>query len=265
MSSILGLDEAIRDPYQDVSIKVGPSKTLGTGTAGTTTTASGTEQPVASPATATQAPLGFGLNGMSVLPTDKRLTRNPQLASTPQNVQQDDLYAAQLAQARHTLTQQYLAMLRDIGFVDDNGNFLPGLIETEAARRRAALQKQMSLATDTVNNDALRGGAFFSGRRATNLANAQDPYARDLSNLETDVPRLLTDRYNDISGLLSGWTLTQDQLLAELAQRNADRAQAAPSGAINIPAPVTTPVPTYDPQLGAQVIRVPGAGRVVEM
>lgn len=223
------LNDAIRDPDQDVSLKIGPSKNA-LSTASTRTT---TAQPGAD---GEAALTGFGPSGASVVPESQRLKRNPMLVSTPSSVQQDDIYAAQIAKARHLFNQQYLAGLRDIGFVDENGAFLPGLIETEAARRRALLQKQMGLATDNVNNDALRGGAFFSGRRATNLSNAQDPFLRDLTNLETDLPRLITDRYNDLTNLTSGYALTQDELLAELAARNAARAQAVPSGAISAPA-----------------------------
>lgn len=260
MSSLMtgsAMDDAIRDPYQDVTIKVGPPKTAASG-GGTT----GAEQPMTANPSGASAPLGYGLNGMSVVPEAQRLKKNPQLVSTPSTVQQDDLYAAALAQARHQLNQQYLAALRDIGFVDDKGNFIPGLLETEAARRRSSINKQMGLAEEGVNNEALRNGAFFSGRRATNLSNTRDPFLRDLTNLETDLPRMITDRYNDIQNLLSGFTLTQDQLLAELSGRNATRAQNQPSGPINIPA---TPEVIYDPRLGANTVRAPGAGRHVEM
>jgi len=213
-----GLDSAIGDPTQEVAIKIKPLSMP-----------SGESASSATPAT------GGPMTAPKPDPKHPKLKRNPQLVSTPSTVQMDDIYAAQLAQARASTTQQYLGALRDIGFTDEHGQFMPGLIETEAARRRATLMHNEQMAVQGVNDSAVRGGAFFSGRRAENLANAQDPYERDLSSLATDVPRQITDRYNDVGNLLSGYALTQDKLLAELAARQATAAQSNPSGPIRTP------------------------------
>jgi hypothetical protein len=207
-----GLEDALRDPTQNVTISTKP---IVPPTGDSTTSSSTTPS------------LTGGAGATSNTP---KLKRNPTLVSTPSTVQADDIYAAKLAQAQFKTSTDYLAALRDLGFTNDKGQYIPGLLQTEAMRREYDLRDQERLATDQVNEGAVKGGAFFSGRRAENLANTQDPYntkiARNFNDLQTD----RIDRYSDITNLLSGYSLTMDELLAELAGRQSQRAQDHPSG-----------------------------------
>lgn len=222
-----GLEDALRDPTQNVTISTKP---IVPPTGDSTTGASNAP------------PAGGNTSSQSKIPN---LKKNPTLVSTPSTVQADDIYAAKLAQAQFKMNTEYLSALRDLGFTGDDGKYIPGLIQTEAMRRDYDLRDQERLATDQVNENAVKGGAFFSGRRAENLANTQDPYnvklARNIDDMQTD----RIDRYSDVTNLLSGYSLTMDELLAELAGRQGQRAQDHPSGPLTILHPSNHPANTH--------------------
>jgi len=166
---------------------------------------------------------GFGPGGTSIVQAGMKLGINPQLAQAP-GIQGDDIYEAALAQARFQANQEYQNLLRELGFLTQDGSFIPGLIETEAVRKRAELARGLENVTDQVNENAVRQGSFFSGRRAELLAKGQQPFTSGMAQLEGDTMQQLMDRYNSVAGLLSGFGISQQQLAAELAER---RKQAA--------------------------------------
>lgn len=215
MSSLLdeSLRDAIKDPFQTVTIGIKPMSAQ-------PATASGAAD-TANPSPQVQSQLN---------PSQKAgLQRNPQLAG-PNPDKSDSIYEAQLAKLRHEFGGEYANILRDLGFMGENGQFSPGLIETEAARRQADLQTGMGNAERGVDEAAVRGGTFFSGRRAFNRAQATDPYTRDLSRLTTDTASALSQRLNDFLQLMGGYGIDANLLLAELSKRLAANATQNPSG-----------------------------------
>lgn len=174
-------------------------------------------------------PTGAGAGGASLVPTSQQLTRNPQLVATP-SVEMDDIAASQIAQQRFQAQKNYLSVLQDLGYVDDAGNFIPGLIETEAVRQRQELNRQLGLAETGVDEDATRGGTVFSGRRVQNRQRASEPIVNQLAQLETDVPRLISQRYQEAQDVLRDFELQQNIILADLAARRAAAEMARQTG-----------------------------------
>ena len=266
------LHQAILDPNQEVSIKVKPNIMPGAGsssgqqrsTGPLTDTGSapplGQNLPMpsvgANRAAANVGPVDPAMNVQTITQPNQRLSKNPQLAGTPAAISQDDIYAAALANARQQANSEYQNVLRNIGFTDESGNFIPGLFETNAARQRAEFGYQGGEAARKVNEGGVQGGTFFSGRRATNLATAMHPTDTALAQLETDLPQQLAGGYNQAGDILRQFGITQQGLLAELAARQAAAAQAHPVGTISPEAQGQGWSGVLPP--GAQTVATPG-------
>lgn len=272
------LHQAILDPNQEVSIKVKPNIIPGVG--------SGSQQRSTGPLTdtGTAPPLGAqlpmpgmtstgptpgaaqaganyraadaGANVQTITAPGQRLGKNPQLAGTPASIQQDDIYAAAYANARQHANAEYQAVLRNIGFTNESGNFIPGLFETNAARQRAELGFQGGEAARRVNEGGIQGGTFFSGRRANLLGIAAHPTDTALAQLETDLPQQLAGGYDQAGDILRQFGITQQGLLAELAARQAAAAQQRPVGEISPEAQGAGWSGIYP--AGAQTVATPG-------
>lgn len=235
--------------------------------------AGGTAAPTDSPGSAgtTASPTGYGTGGASVVPQNQQLSNNPQLPSTPSGAYTDDIYAASLAQARHETQRQYMDILQQLGFVDDQGHFSPGLIETNAARQRAELNRQLGLATAGVTENAQRTGTVFSGRRAVLQGRAENPYVTGLAQLEADTPLQLGRAYQSATDVLGNFGLTMQQLIAEAASRAAGARSGQPgtggapgtgTGAPGTAPPggALLPTPVYAPGTGQRWVGGTGPG-----
>lgn len=257
MSSYSGyrsaLDDALMDPNQEVSIKVKPLQAItdtggaasgvqggsgaSVGGGGTVdmprlTMGGGGAAPAmprlgATPgASADRNYSGFG----SAVKPSQRLSQNPMLITHPLGAQTDAEYEAAIAQLQQRISSQYAGILRELGFVDSEGNFTQGLLETEAARQRAELERQQALAREQVTQNAQRGGTVFSGRRAVLQAQAEQPYVSGLANLETQLSQAIGDRYTQASDLMRQFTVDRDALIAAAAQRAHSRIMQNPVG-----------------------------------
>jgi len=195
-------------------------------------------------------PQGF----QSQVPSNQRLSQNPQLVTHPLGAQTDSQYEAAVAQLAHGVNQQYAGVLRDLGFIDESGNFVPGALELAAARQRASLQNQQQLAREQVTNDKLRQGALFSGRRAVLQAQAEQPFVSGLAELESSLAGQLGDRYRQASGLLQGFTLDRNALIAAAAERALQRIVSAPVGE-------TPPPPAPEPTVPSTIPISPNTQR----
>lgn len=199
-------------------------------------------------------PYGFGEAGASIATAEQRAApRNPQLPSIPSSPYVDDIFTSQVAMLRNQATQQYLQLLRQLGSVGENGEFIPGTIETEAARRRADLEYGRERAQEQVTGDVRRRSAVFSGRHSDLQAQARHPYERDLSQLQAQVPQALADAYSQMMQIMTDVGLGQNMYLAEAAARAAEAARlrsagatssAAPAGSTSTAAPYAGPMPT---------------------
>jgi hypothetical protein len=153
---------------------------------------------------------------------------NPQLPPVPQGVWTDATFAADEAKLRADTIRAYHDDLRQLGYTDDQGNFIPGTVEVEANRRRGELAKAMSEAELGVTRNAQREGTLFSGIRADRTGEAQFPYRTESAQLEEDIPKQLSSLYEHAGGLLNDYTLGRNQLLAGAASRYEPPAIVAP-------------------------------------
>jgi len=183
----------------------------------------------------------------TMLPGAMWLQRNPQLPQTPMGAYTDSVYAAQDAQLRHDISQQYADILQQLGYVDPNtGQFIQGSVEAQANRQQADLQRQMQLADEQVTQQHQQLGTLFSGLRGTDQARAEFPMVSGISDLMTQTPLTLQQLYEKAAGLTDVYTLQQNQNIAAAADRAAGRITAAPPGdtTTTTPPPDTTPPPS---------------------
>lgn len=255
LQRIMGFDQG-PDNNAEVNIKIKPlgavnaaatsepstvgaagGATGGTAGVGEAPTVEGT--PLGSPLTPTGAKpptppgtyQGFGPEGQSIVPLGQRQKKvNPTLVTHPLGARTDDLYESAIAQLQFDANRKYLETLADLGWMDEAGNFIPGLLETEAVRRRSDLGFERDAAIRMALEGSQRGGTVFSGRRAWNQAQAQRPYDAALANLETTLGRELGLRYGQLGDITRQFELGRQQLIAEAAQRFAAQQQGGPAG-----------------------------------
>ena len=176
--------------------------------------------PLANPVDTATLPAGFGQGGESVVPINQRQTMtNPQLVTHPLGARTDDIYEAAIAQLQQQTQSQYRNTMRDLGWVNDQGQFIAGNHETQAIRDRAEINRQRELKLQDIIEGAVRGGTVFSGRRAQLQEQGIQPYDVALSNLETKLGRDLSSRYESLGELTRGFELSRNQLIADAAAR----------------------------------------------
>jgi hypothetical protein len=165
-------------------------------------------------------PLGFGPQGASIVPQAQQLRKtNPTLITHPLGAQTDDIYEAAVAQLQFDTQSRYAQLLQELGFMDDSGQFMPGTLETDAARQRNELDRQRSLGIQDVTENAVRGGTVFSGRRAQLQAQTQQPFDSAIAELQTRLSRELANRFQGIGGLTQQFELGRNSLIADAAER----------------------------------------------
>jgi len=167
-----------------------------------------------------------------LLPTqNQHLTKNPMLPQLPNTGNMDSQYMAQEAQLRAQISKQYADILQQLGWIDDQGNFIPGTVPVAAARAQSDLLRQSGLAAEGTQNQATRTGTSNSGRLAVNTERAQQPYQRQIAQLGVDTPLQLGGLYEQASGLVDQYTLQNNIFLAEMAARQAAAITKNPAGA----------------------------------
>jgi len=170
--------------------------------------------------TADLPPTGFGTGGASIVPQAQQVKKgNPTLLTHPLGAQTDDMYESAVAQLQYDTQSRYAQLLQELGFVGDNGQFSPGTLETDATRQRNELERQRGLSLQDVTEAAVRGGTVFSGRRAQNQMQAQQPFDSAISELTTRLSRELASRYQGLGDLTRQFELGRGSLLSEAAER----------------------------------------------
>lgn len=157
----------------------------------------------------------------SAVPTNQRLGKNPMLPQHPLGAYTDAQYEAQQAELQAEISKRYADILQQLGYTDDQGNFIMGSAEVNAGRTRNDLEHQMGLARDEVTKQAQQQGTLFSGIRGTLQARAEYPMANAEARLASDLPVQLQQLYEQAGGLVSEYTLRQNHLLADAAARRA--------------------------------------------
>jgi hypothetical protein len=173
---------------------------------------------------------GFTLPSMA----GAQLAQNPQLPQHPLGAYTDSMYEAQLAQLKATIAKQYNDVLQQLGYTNDQGQFVPGQVEIDANRQRSELGRNIQLADEGVTQQAQQQGTLFSGLRGTAQARAEYPFQSAISDLGVSVPKQLTSLYGQGTDLISQYNTQQNLLLAEAAQRAAANATNNASAGGNI-------------------------------
>lgn len=191
--------------------------------------------------------------GSAVAP-NQRLARNPQLPQHPLGAFTDAQFEAELASLRADTAKKHADILRQLGYQDDQGNFIMGSVENEANRQRSDLDRSQRLAEEDVTHQAQREGTLFSGLRGTATARATHPFASAMADLDVSVPNTLSQLYESAGGLIDDYSIQQNRLLADAASRRA-AAITAQGGAGGVPGgndpalatPAFTPLPPPPP------------------
>ena len=164
----------------------------------------------------------------------QRLGQNPMLPAHPQS--SDSQYLAEEAILRANMARQYADILQQLGYVDEQGRFIPGQVSVNANRQAGELERSSDLATEQVTNDAQRAGTLFSGRRAVDTSRAQYPFQQQIAQLGVDTPLQLGQLTEQAAGLIDQYTLQNNLLLSQSAARAAALAAQNPGSA-----PTSTP------------------------
>lgn len=162
---------------------------------------------------------------------NQQLAKNPMLPGLPETGNMDAQYLAEEAQLRAQIAKQYADILQQLGWVDEQGNFLPGSISVNASRQIADLQYQSGLAEKGVTEATQREGTLFSGKRAERTAEAQQPMQRGIAQIGVDTPLKLGQQYENAAGLIDQYTLQNNLMLAQMAARQAALISKNPAGA----------------------------------
>lgn len=147
------------------------------------------------------------------------LSWNPQLPQHPLGAYTDATYEAEEAQLRADTVAQYQGILRQLGYMDPNGQYIRGTVEIGAAADRARLERDMGLAREQATFGSRDRGTLFSGIRAIEQARAEHPFVTELSDLDINTPSKLSDLYNDALKVLGDFETKRNLLLAEAADR----------------------------------------------
>lgn len=170
------------------------------------------------------------------LPQNQQLGANPMLPPHPATAALDSQYAADEAVLRANTAKQYADILQQLGYTDDQGNFIPGSVATNAARQNTDLQRSSDIAAETNTQDMQRAGTLFSGYRGTAQARAQYPFQQSMIDLGINVPLTLSQLHEQAAGLVDQYTLQNNQLLAGAAQRAAAGITASGGSGTGTPA-----------------------------
>lgn len=214
------------------------------------------------PALDQQAGGGLPLSPGTMLAPNQQLSRNPMLPQHPLGAYTDSQYEADDAMLRRQVAQQYADLLQQLGYVDENGQFIQGSVEAEANKQASGFGRQQDLAREQVTREAQNNGTLFSGIRGTLQGRAEDPFVRARADLMAATPLSLQQLYEHAAGLSGDYVLNQNQLLASAAARRAAGIITDPGiGVGGLPtggASVTPPV--TDPAGGASLAPTFGVG-----
>lgn len=132
---------------------------------------------------------------------------NPQLPQAPQDprIGSDPEYQLDIGDLYNNFIRDYHDTLQQLGYTDDQGNVIPGLVDIEAGKQRQAYQYAQDIAERGVTEAAQREGTLFSGRRGDQLAEAIHPYVTARATLEENLPRQLSGLLTHAQGLISGY------------------------------------------------------------
>lgn len=160
----------------------------------------------------------------------KGITANPQLPQHPLGAYTDSTYEAENAILSQQTGAAYQDILQQTGYDDPTtGQHIMGDVELGAARKERDLLTGRTQAIEDVTGDSLRSGTIFSGYRAHQQARAETPFIQGLGDLAVDTPRTLGRLVEHASDLIREYTVQQNLLLVNAANRRLASLLAAQS------------------------------------
>ena len=149
------------------------------------------------------------------------VSRNPMLPQSPLGAYTDAAYQQALAARNQAYNQDWQNTIGQLGYTDDQGNYIPGSVEVNANRQISDLQNSLRLADEATTNQMRDQGTLFSGYRGTAQARAEYPYAQGIASLLTDTPNTLMGLYNHLASIYGDYTSGNLADIAAAAERGA--------------------------------------------
>jgi len=125
--------------------------------------------------------------------------------------------------ATTALMTSYHKTLQDLGYMDDAGHFVEGNLMLQDRRQRALDALGMRDADTLVTDEARERGTLWSGVRAQRLGEEQRQYVQDLSDLDINTPRDISQGYTDIGGYFEDYNTAIGRAIQAALERQAAR------------------------------------------
>jgi hypothetical protein len=120
---------------------------------------------------------------------------------------------------RQEISARYAELAKQLGYLDDQGNAVPGTVELGANSQRAYLNQLKQQAIQDVTNDEQSRGTLWSGVRADHQARAEQPLVQSLGELEMNTGNTLSDLYTNVMGLADEYRHRRSQALLDAIGR----------------------------------------------
>lgn len=150
------------------------------------------------------------------------LSWNPQLVFPNLGPAGDAQYMADVGHAQSTFNTSYHKALRQLGYLNEFGNYQEGDINLQAQTNRALYNIALGKQETDVTNRARDLGTLWSGARVRDLADTQFDTIHQLSDLDLQQPRDLAQQDEDITGFWGDYYRAIEQAMLEAQGRYDD-------------------------------------------
>jgi hypothetical protein len=172
------------------------------------------------------------------------LPQNMGIDSPPPGAYEDSQYLTDEAALRADISGQYQDELAYLGYTNDQGQYVPGSLLTDAQTNEMQYEQQRQKAILQNTQNAQQQGTLFSGMRAQQQAEAEAPWLGSIAGIEAKLPVDLSSHYEKAAGLVGSYNNQQAALLSSAAARQAAALAANPPATTTPPTDTTTPPPT---------------------
>jgi len=162
----------------------------------------------------------------------------------------DSIYLAANAMLRYQAQQNYADILQQLGYTNDQGQFVMGDVESQGIHDKQVADYNRLQAIQDTTNAMQNAGTLFSGYRGYAQARAEHPYVQQIADIDVSVPKQLASLYEKASGVITNYTLQDQQNLADAAARiAAGMTGRGGAGGTGTSTPTGTTTPTTDPAM----------------
>src|SRR5215471_746323 len=211
-----------------------------------------------------QTDSGIGGAGPNPMGEDWSQYYLPQLMGLPApptdpSLHLDATYYANEDQNRQAQEGLYNDAIAKLGYTGAHGEFVPGSILQAAQLREAQDQAQRQQAIIANTQLMQQQGTLFSGMRAVQQAQAEQPYVSDIATTELGLPIDMAAALQDARGSISAYNTQNDIDLAGAMDRYTTSQQQQPSTSTPAPAPAPAPTPAPGDTSGGTTTGTPGS------